>query len=88
MPVALPVLSPPVDPTQITCSTDRFRCTRMSAILTAGDCKKRHAAAHANLKGKPSARMMTARYAANSAGSCRGCEVGPGVVHPKLGSKP
>lgn len=39
MPTALPVLSDPIDPKQITCSTDRFRCTRMSAILTAGDCK-------------------------------------------------
>lgn len=81
---ALPVLSPPIAPDKITCATDRFRCARMSAVITAGDCKKRHAAAHADLKGKPSARKMTQRFAANSAGSCRGCELGPGVVHPRV----
>ena len=84
MAAPLPVIRPPVAPDKITCAEDRFRCTKLSAVITAGDCKKRYAAAHATISGKPSARMMSARYAANSAGSCRGCELGPGTIHPKV----
>lgn len=74
----------PVPPEQVTGPLDRFVCVRMKATLTAGECKKRHAAAHADLTGKPSAKKMTARMLATSATACRGCELGPTTIHPKV----
>lgn len=87
-PPAVPVqLPPPIDPSQVKGEGDRFRCPKMHAVLTAADCKKRYDAAHTDVSGKPNADRMTARVAANHTGACRGCEVGPQLIHPKVLTK-
>lgn len=83
--VALPVLSAPVQPAAVTCGADRFKCEPMHAVITAAECKKRHAAAHVSIEGR-SRRVVAARQAANSAAACKGCKVGPTHIHPKVTS--
>lgn len=84
-PPAIPVQLPsPVEPSQVTCGTDRFRCEKLHAVLSAADCQRRYKAAHTDVSGKPNADRMQARVAANSTGACRGCDVGPKLIHPKL----
>ncbi len=79
MGLSLPVLPPD----QITSGTDRFRCDRLHAVLTAADCKKRHGAAHADVNGRGSRQKMAVRLAAHSAAACKGCELGPTTIHPR-----
>lgn len=80
----LPIISPPIPPESITSGADRFRCAKMSAVITAADCAKRHAAAHADNGGRSTAKKFHQRVAANSAFHCHGCQIGPGVIHPRL----
>jgi hypothetical protein len=84
-PPATPVQLPaPVEPSQVTSGTDRFRCPKLHAVITAADCQKRYDAAHVDVGGRPNADRMNARVVANHTGACRGCEVGPQLIHPKL----
>lgn len=84
-PPATPVqLPPPVAMEDVVRGEDRFRCPKLHAVITASDCKKRHDAAHANTSGHSSSERMFVRQSANFTTPCRGCDVGPQLIHPKL----
>jgi hypothetical protein len=80
----MPVLRAPVAPEAVTSGEDRFRCPKLHAVLTAAECRRRYDLAHEVVDGKLDAKKVARRTAINVASFCRGCALGPDVIHPKV----
>jgi hypothetical protein len=71
-------------PDQVKGADDKFECPKIHGTVSARECKTRYKTAHEDVGGRPSGPKSRRRLAVISAAPCKGCELGPTTIHPKV----